>query len=622
MNISSLPINRINKFVFNKVQSKSFSVAQNPISQNVDFAKPTSQNYQAYALTNLSFCALKEVDKYRKFANVDEFAEYFESKLKAELKVKDEKDIINSIDKISQVTGASKELATEVLTRVTQFSSYSQIAELDNQLYKDDYFIRSCLPIKCNVNNQIHYVGATKGFFKKRNIVNEIKNTFVIDNTVLKELPKIKNSAPYYYCNAKAREGDIEFAIIDGWNTLIDNKEMSYSLFGMTDNYENISIAVIDEMKKTGKSLDEVLNGDSIKKIKDFFGESALIRVVQNSNVKEPSVKTILDNINPIIPNKNQIKAAIDVVTEIVATERFYMKKHTANYKKAIILAYIDSLFSPETQDEVDEELAKKMQDILFAYLDNTFLPYSVETINDELKEKYSILEDWVNDNGYSMEDVYYLIPSEYKSFDLMTYQYAKANNIPNDKIVAWDGQHKKPEVLNGKIVVMLDDCICSGDSVVKQQFSYLDAFYYNPQKLDCKLIFAPIVLMQSGKDIIGSYTQRAKRENDDFYMPSKLIDFDRDVANSISKEDIEKYLNEVVGHSGYHNQYGAISFPFNIPDNDTDFSTLFSSMFLPEYVHNCFYGKIDSNWVYPVKRETCLNRIKYKLEQSMGEQN
>ena len=615
MKILSQNLKSINRYNFATSKQQKVLV-QNPILQSDVFAKPTSQNYQAYALSNISFGELKEIDKTKKFANVDEFAEYFESKLKTQLKVKDEKDIINSIDKISQVTGSSKELATEVLTRVTQFSSYSQIGELDKQLYKDDYFVTSCLPIKCNVNNQLHYVGATKGFFKKRNLVSEIKNTFVVDNTILNELAKLKNSAPYYYCNAKVREGEIEFAVIDGWNTLIDNKEMSYSLFGMTDSYENISIAVIEEMKKTGKSLDEVLNGDSINKIKDAFCESAPIRIVQNPNVKEPSVKTILDNINPIMPNKAQIKAAIDVVTEIVATDRFDMKKNTASYKEANIFAYIDSLIFPESQDKVDEKLAKKLQNILFSYLDNIFLHYSVETINDELKDKYSMIEEWINDNGYSMEDVYYLIPSEYKSFDLMTYHFSKVNNIPNEKIVTWDGQYKVPEILKGKIVVILDDCICSGDSVTKQQFNYFDAFYYNDEKLDCKLIFSPIVLMKTGIDNIGYYTERANRGNDDFYMASKIIDFEDDIAASISKEDINKYLKEVVGYSGYYNKYGAISFPFNIPDNDTNFSSLFSSMFLPGYVHKCFYDKIDSNWVYPVKRETCLDRIKYKLEQ------
>ena len=425
-----------------------------------------------------------------------------------------------------------------------------------------------------DTSQALRYVGHSKGLLKKTLYTDMQSDNFVsiVDKFLLDDLSQEKNYAKFYDFVKKESLGFRHLAIVDGWNIQIDGKDMSYSMLGATDSYEDISIAVIKEMKKTGKTLDEVLNGDIIEQTKNMFGQKVHIDLIQNDNVKKPSVDTILNNVNPKVPTKEEIKATIELLAEIRTT------------KKGV----------------QDEKRAKNLEKDLAIYLDSLFSPFSTESLNKILKDKHSAIERQVERLGKTMDDVYYIIPTSYKSFSLITYQYAKVNNIPFDKILQYDHKELAPIDLTGKVGVILDDTLCSGDTLIRQEFDYLNGVQDGTFPDDFNLIFSPVMCLGTGKKIMEANIKSNNRTGIDFVIPTKVSDFQTTLEDHLDKVELRKELAPSLGGLGYGFVRSAIMFPFNIPDNNSDFATLFSSLFVGRLFDSKMYSKVGLNWSYP----------------------
>lgn len=559
-------INSIKNNSFEKKNSQSDMQNYSVYSQLPAFA------YRSNLASNISFCAIKKIDKPKDFSDLDKFAEYYENKLQRDLGVKDEEDIKASIRKISKETNVSKKVAKNVLAKVTQFGSYSQLENFSksiNSLGRSD--IRTSFTDRVNQSQALRYLTSTKGLIKTENVFNPDNTVDIIDKFLIDELSEEENSAKLYNFKSAVEKDFSHPTIVDGWNIQIDGKNMCYSLLGATDSYEDISIAVINEMKKTGKSLEEVVNGDIIKQTKQLLGDNVQVDVIRNENIRRASVQTILDNVNPKVPTKEEIKAIIEVIAEL-----------KSNCKKS----------------GYNEEECNKFKENLAVYLDSYFTPYSPEKLNTVLKDKYKAIQRQVERLGKTMDDVYYFIPTSYKSFSLVTYQYAKVNNIPFDKIVQYSAE--EPFDLDGKVGVILDDNLCSGDSLVRQEFSYIQGLRRRIFPDDFNLIFSPIIAVGHGKKMIKNVIKDYHREDKDFVMPSKTIEFQKTMNDHLDNETFRKYLKPLLGSWGYGFNNSSIMFPFNIPDNNSDLASLFSSFFIGRLLDSKVYAKIFTNWAYP----------------------
>jgi len=72
------------------------------------------------------------------------------------------------------------------------------------------------------------------------------------------------------------------------------------------------------------KVLNEALNGDFDKKIKACFGEKVKIYHLRNQkNEKQNNIDAILENLNPIMPNRGQIYAIIERIVSMKTNELF-----------------------------------------------------------------------------------------------------------------------------------------------------------------------------------------------------------------------------------------------------------------------------------------------------------
>ena len=120
---------------------------------------------------------------------------------------------------------------------------------------------------------------------------------------------------------------------------------------------------------------------------------------------------------------------------------------------------------------------------------------YSSDSFAEILKLKHDAIEQQALQLGKTMDDVVYIYPRKEKSFDLVCLQYAKINGIDSSKIVFYNGNDKMPE-LNGKVLVLLDDVVGSGKTMVSEIFKY--EFHLKNQASN--IFFAPIACAEQGK--------------------------------------------------------------------------------------------------------------------------
>ena len=519
------------------------------------------------------------------YSDTKKFAEYFEQKLQKQLMVKSEQDIQNIIDNTVKTTGVDDKLVCKVMSRIVQFSDFSRLDDLENSIRNLTYdsfenrAYRTLTSSSClkYLNKKEQFMNRQKGQFRYETPLR------VIDYAFLEQIKNINTSENILrdYKNVMS-----DAAIIDGWNTKIDGKNMAYTMFGHEYDLETITISIINEMQKTGKSLDEVLNGDIIKECKQIFGEDFEPEVICPFDIPELSAKGIAKLMKPKMPTKEQIEAFVNVVAK----------------------------YAPVSDG--DEDTIKKL---ICKYLDVTFEAYSSERMNVELKDMYKIIENKVNSLGKTMDDVVYIVPQRHKSFSLISHQYAVANNIPFDRFIEDDGGTHyiqrgvvKPTE-KGKVYVILDDVVASGESCIYTQFEYLN-FLNRIQKDDnTNILFASLHSSREGKRYINSFIETEQRQGKDFFISKQFRDWDKNLKDNFNSYEI-KLLEDITAGKGFNAVGTSVTFPACVTDSDTRLSALFSTFFIRYPNQNEIEHKIKSDWHF--------NSTFFKMTRDIGSYN
>ena len=491
------------------------------------------------------------------YKDTAEFARHLETKIMETMGVTTATDINTIISKIAKETGADASEVAEVISRLTQFSSYKEIATLGKEL--GDLDIGSLYKTGVSSNNALNYVGVNKYQFTDIGYSNGLsgnKSAFILDDGGLSYLEKLK-AAPkwspeeslYLKFVQDVKAGKIKLVSIDGWDVKIGDSYFSYSFFDGDINLEAFAASVIKKMKNSGASLDEVLNQDSIQRARAIIGDSNLdITVIKNSNATGHSATEIAERLAPNMPTTAQIRATID---EIVET----------NYKGS-----------------GKEEWARET---LSKYYDMMISAYSPESMTRELKIKYSLIKDSVEKMGKNIDkDVVYACPTNGNSFDLVALQYAKANGIDPTKIILFNGIGKPPVDLTGKVLVVLDDFVGTGDSMMNQKF-YYSSFLTNIDCKDTRVIISPISNLQQGASKVQSDIASAGRQGIDEFIPGiDVVDF-KAKFNPNNDPNIENELSKLLGGFGYKSGGGCAAFQYMLPDNNSAAAGLLLRWFL-----------------------------------------
>ena len=281
---------------------------QNSTSKNIQKdVQNFNVNKSAFSFDNraifLSFGAIQKINKPEEFNDLDKTAEYLENKIKLSLKEKDEDDIQTIIDSVSQKTNADKELVAETLGRLVQFSSYSQIDNINKQL-NDSGIGSFYFSGNFDCNHLFDFLSGKNLFNLKGDKAAYIVDDYNID--WLKSVDK-KKSNLFFRMNRAFKNDKMKIFVLDGFSVKVGDKPKSYNLFGADEDLETLTYEIVEEVQKTGKSLDDIFYNDKVASINDVFGLNASVKVIKNPALQEYSAKNIAQVLKPDYPTKEQI---------------------------------------------------------------------------------------------------------------------------------------------------------------------------------------------------------------------------------------------------------------------------------------------------------------------------
>lgn len=492
-------------------------------------------------------------------AQFDRTVENIDKKITNQMHIISEDDISSIIDIAHKRTGVEKEKLLEILARLTQFSSYAQFNNLSSSLREQNIGkpIGSDMAFRqigrydggytLSLNKVLQYLGLHKQQFSFADETNA--NSIFVDNMMLSQLEQNKNNPTCQKILEKIKEqikeDKITLVILDGWNAKVDDKEVSHTFLGSRIGLCNALTRVAKHLDEGGGlTLDEILNLETINKTKAIFGEDVDIKIIQNKEaLMNPTPKGIAETLAPNKPDKNKIQSVIG---------------------KTII---------ENTDDEKEE---KEAAELLDSYFEKMLSCYSSESLTQELKSKHNDIAIFAKQQNKTEDDIYYIVPERTpKSFDLVTYQYFKTNNIDSSKIM-YPKNIDKMDDCDNKVYVILDDFVGSGNSIVDTGFSY-GSFIGNLENKkgvsDVNVVFAPIQLHKKGLDKINESIEENHRQGKDIIIANDISDFKELYENL--EEDKQDLLERLLQTMGYEETGASASMSYMIPDNTTELAGL-----------------------------------------------
>lgn len=499
--------------------------------------------------------------RYPYYENTKLFSIYFEDKIKKMLKEKSPEEIQKMITEIAKETGCDEKTAGSVMASLSQFSSYSQLKGLQQKL-QDMGVSLVHVPENCNINinNAFHYIQDKKKQIDLGYNFNTSEVLF-LDDTVLKHIENLAVTEPNTLAHLRIniQNNKIRLVNISGWNCNIDGKNVSQGIFGAQMDLKEATTAVIKEMQSSNQTQEEVLNERFIRRARKVFGNDVEITTIGNKI--DSNAEDIAQALKPVYPSASVIKAVIDTIVE-----------------KQM----------PTTDYSIQEII--QARGVLAKYFDTMIKCESVETLNEALRSKYFEIQKFVEEKGKTMDDVVYVIPTQEKSFDLVTYQYMKTNGINPNKAVYFDGENNPPANLDNKVIVILDDIVGSGHSMLFQEFKYNDFLFYHAKDKNINVIFSPLSCLRSGFDTIVNEIIYSGRLTNDSLKAGKIVDFGK-FSNSLSNEE-RNILMKIIGFGGFGDGNACTAMPYMLPDNNT-----LASGFLLQYCINNVKGNKSSEW-------------------------
>lgn len=205
-------------------------------------------------------------------------------------------------------------------------------------------------------------------------------------------------------------------------------------------------------------------------------------------------------------------------------------------------------------------------------HLDNALMVFTPESIAKNLSEIHKNIIDFNKAQGKQKEDILYILPSEKKSYNLITHQYQLVNDIPQNKISDFIDLNLMSKDSQNKTFVILDDNTISGESLTE---SLMDLYKYKSslEKHNNNIIIAPIFSTEEGINAINKYIINNNRQSKDILITNQK---QHKAWNENIKD--ENSLNLALGSTFYdfYNPYPkkpCLIFPYMAPDNNSEFA-------------------------------------------------
>lgn len=421
---------------------------------------------------------------------------------------------------------------------IPKFKFFPELSSYTNVVTSKLKFVHSKL---LNLNFVLSYFFTRYDSFSAKCPLNTSANqAIILDERILSYLEELVINNPKKLNKLKESE-NIKFIYLK-------NMENTYNIFEQHQDFEELLQKNIKKYKDIQKNYPQKETNDifelmfdrkSLKRAEKLGINPIIIDITETEN---PNPTTIANNMTPIIPDFKTFDMVLDNSMDLIT-------------------------YNPLNQN--------KLLDVL----NERFIVYSPKSIGKKLQQLKIKIEKSVREVGKDTSKIFYLIPKTQKSFALINYMYQKINEIPLERYLYWDNSKYDvlgPSIKNsynelenslpdGSTVVILDDIIVSGDSILSTQFKYLA----KREKNNFEMIFASLYSTDRAEGMLN-----LKKEEDDVTNNDRIISVDKQNIKVdkllLTKIDLLKKNTHIM-------------LPYNAPDNNSQHFRELVQLFYPE---------------------------------------
>lgn len=421
---------------------------------------------------------------------------------------------------------------------IPKFKFFPELSSYTNVVTSKLKFAHSKL---LNLNFVLSYFFTRYDSFSAKCPLNTSANqAIILDERILSYLEELVINNPKKLNKLKESE-NIKFIYLK-------NMENTYNIFEQHQDFEELLQKNIKKYKDIQKNYPQKETNDifelmfdrkSLKRAEKLGINPIIIDITETEN---PNPTTIANNMTPIIPDFKTFDMVLDNSMDLIT-------------------------YNPLNQN--------KLLDVL----NERFIVYSPKSIGKKLQQLKIKIEKSVREVGKDTSKIFYLIPKTQKSFALINYMYQKINEIPLERYLYWDNSKYDvlgPSIKNsynelenslpdGSTVVILDDIIVSGDSILSTQFKYLA----KREKNNFEMIFASLYSTDRAEGMLN-----LKKEEDDVTNNDRIISVDKQNIKVdkllLTKIDLLKKNTHIM-------------LPYNAPDNNSQHFRELVQLFYPE---------------------------------------
>lgn len=427
-------------------------------------------------------------------------------------------DIKNAVTNIEKTTYYPREKILATMQQATQFANLRSLDLVIKKLKKNDIL---------NVGAIMHQNYLTENMFGLNRSLNylitqkQMGSLHGEDNAVFLDKNKIEQIKN---CNDSLKElkhnnyKNIKFFVLSGF-------EDGINFLNRNKNLEETTRELLAQ-----KDIDEKI----LKETKALGIEPIIIK-----NEQEPTIENIYNQMRPEQMSKKELNAAIDATL-------------------------FDRISEQDKRCDVKSDVIQ--------HLDNALMVFTPESIAKNLSEIHKNIIDFNKAQGKQKEDILYILPTEKKSYNLITHQYQLVNDIPQNRISDFIDLNLMSKDSQNKTFVILDDNTISGESLTE---SLMDLYKYKSslEKHNNNIIIAPIFSTEEGINAINKYIINNNRQSKDILITNQK---QHKAWNENIKD--ENSLDLALGSTFYdfYNPYPkkpCLIFPYMAPDNNSEFA-------------------------------------------------
>lgn len=427
-------------------------------------------------------------------------------------------DIKNAVTNIEKTTDYPREKILSTMQQATQFANLRSLDLVIKKLKKNDIL---------NVGAIMHQNYLTENMFGLNRSLNylitqkQMGSLHGEDNAVFLDKNKIEQIKN---CNDSLKElkynnyKNIKFFVLSGF-------ENGINFLNRNKNLEETTRELLAQ-----KDIDEKI----LKETKALGIEPIIIK-----NEQEPTIENIYNQMRPEQMSKKELNATIDATL-------------------------FDRISEQDKRCDVKSDVIQ--------HLDNALMVFTPESIAKNLSEIHKNIIDFNKAQGKQKEDILYILPTEKKSYNLITHQYQLVNDIPQNRISDFIDLNLMSKDSQNKTFVILDDNTISGESLTE---SLMDLYKYKSslEKHNNNIIIAPIFSTEEGINAINKYIINNNRQSKDILITNQK---QHKAWNENIKD--ENSLDLALGSTFYdfYNPYPkkpCLIFPYMAPDNNSEFA-------------------------------------------------